>query len=256
MCNNSSVQNRPRMITTSWDDGHPLDIRLAELLATFGIKGTFYVPISYNEHKILDRGQLRYLRQLGMEIGSHTVTHPILTKLNKERVSIELVESKKKIEDILGEGVQAFCYPGGKFNNRIRSKVIEAGYILGRTTLGFRIDSDFDPFLMPVSFQFYPHNRLTLITHMLKEGNMRGLRNWKEYHHYDTDIFLLTKCLLDSVINNQGILHIWGHSWEIEEYGLWDLLKEIFSCISDQRNVLYYTNTDVIKTVKKIKNAY
>lgn len=235
------------MITTSWDDGHPLDIRLAELLATYGLKGTFYVPIRYNSQKILDHGQLQYLNQMRMEIGSHTVNHQILTRLNIESVSSELVESKKKLEDILGNSVQAFCYPGGKFNRRTRAQVIKAGYILGRTTLGFRIDSDFDPFLMPVSFQFYNHKRSTLITHILKEGNFRGLRNWKDYSHFESDILLLAKYLNESVLKNQGILHIWGHSWEIEKYGLWDYLKEIFSNISGQKNVLYCTNTDVIK---------
>jgi len=241
------------MITTSWDDGHPLDIRLAELLAKHGLKGTFYVPISYNSEKLLDHGQLRYLKQMGMEIGSHTVTHPILTRLNKQTVSSELVESKKKLEDILGDSVQAFCYPGGKFNKRTRNQVIKAGYILGRTTLGFRIDSDFDPFLMPVSFQFYPHKRRALITHMIKEGNFRGLRNWKDYRQFDSDISILTKYLIESVIKTQGILHIWGHSWEIEKFGLWDYLKEILSNISGQKNVMYCINTDVIKTINQSK---
>ncbi|MGD0749791.1 MAG: polysaccharide deacetylase family protein [Anaerolineales bacterium] len=255
MCDDSGIQKPTRIITTSWDDGHPLDIRLAELLATFGLKGTFYVPISYDAKKILDYGQLRYLMQMGMEIGSHTLTHPILTKLDKETVSGELVESKKKLEDILGDNVQAFCYPGGKFNKRTRDMVISAGYVLGRTTLGFRIDTDFDPFLMPVSLQFYPHQRQVLFTHLLKEVNLRGLRNWIGYRHFNTDIILLTKCLLDSVTKKQGVLHIWGHSWEIEKYGLWDLLKETLSCVSNQKNVMYCTNTEVIKTINKTKIA-
>ena len=33
-------------ITTSWDDGHPLDLRVAELLAKYGLQGTFYVPMT------------------------------------------------------------------------------------------------------------------------------------------------------------------------------------------------------------------
>jgi peptidoglycan/xylan/chitin deacetylase (PgdA/CDA1 family) len=251
MCDDSGIQKPTRIITTSWDDGHPLDIRLAELLATFGLKGTFYVPISYDSKKILDLGQLRYLMQMGMEIGSHTLTHSILTKLNKGKISGELVESKKKLEDIIGDNVQAFCYPGGKFNKRTRDTVIAAGYILGRTTLGFRTDTEFDPFIMPVSLQFYPHQRYTLLTHILKEGNLRGLQNWKDYSHFNTDIFLLTKCMLDSVIKKHGVFHLWGHSWEIEKYGLWDLLKETISSISGQAGFLYCTNTDVIKTLNR-----
>src|SRR6266508_120764 len=99
MRNNHSLQNCPPIITTSWDDGHPLDIRLAELLANHGLKGTFYVPLNYHGHDVLDWSQLAYLRQLGMEIGSHTLTHPILTEIDPETVFIELHESKKKLED-------------------------------------------------------------------------------------------------------------------------------------------------------------
>lgn len=33
-------------ITTSWDDGHPLDLRVAELLSEYHLQGTFYVPIA------------------------------------------------------------------------------------------------------------------------------------------------------------------------------------------------------------------
>ena len=32
-------------ITTSWDDGHPLDFRIAELLSEYRLRGTFYVPM-------------------------------------------------------------------------------------------------------------------------------------------------------------------------------------------------------------------
>ena len=44
MRNPGSLQSFPPMITTSWDDGHPLDIRLAELLATYGLRGHFMCP--------------------------------------------------------------------------------------------------------------------------------------------------------------------------------------------------------------------
>jgi hypothetical protein len=34
----------PAYITTSWDDGHPSDLRLADLLHKHSLRGTFYVP--------------------------------------------------------------------------------------------------------------------------------------------------------------------------------------------------------------------
>ncbi len=37
-------------ITTSWDDGHPLDFRVAELLSKYGLRGTFYIPMIAENH--------------------------------------------------------------------------------------------------------------------------------------------------------------------------------------------------------------
>ena len=41
-----------KIITTSWDDGHPLDFKLAELLNKYNLKGTFYIPRSNAEHRV------------------------------------------------------------------------------------------------------------------------------------------------------------------------------------------------------------
>src|SRR4051794_21779274 len=40
----ATAGGKPVFITTSWDDGHPLDIRIAELLAKYDLPGTFYIP--------------------------------------------------------------------------------------------------------------------------------------------------------------------------------------------------------------------
>ena len=159
-CQAASVTNRRAFVTTSWDDGHPLDVRLAALLAKYGVLGTFYVPVRYNQFPVMSRDQLQAVRSMGMEIGSHTVTHPKLTRLPRADALQELVGSKRHFEDMVDDEIVSFCYPEGEFNARTRSLVMEAGYKLARTTACFRIDSDFDPFHMPVSFQFFPHSRV------------------------------------------------------------------------------------------------
>lgn len=50
------------LFTTSWDDGHPLDLRLAELLVTYGFRGTFYVPCrNWQGEPVLSGRELRDL---------------------------------------------------------------------------------------------------------------------------------------------------------------------------------------------------
>ena len=81
-----TVARRAAFVTTSWDDGHPMDVRLAALLEKHGVLGTFYVPVRYNQFPVMNGDQIRALRSMGMEIGSHTVTHPKLTRLRRADV--------------------------------------------------------------------------------------------------------------------------------------------------------------------------
>lgn len=57
--------------------------------------------------------QVRSLRALGMDVGAHTVTHPILTRLSPETALAEMRDSKAELERILGEPVTLFAYPNG-----------------------------------------------------------------------------------------------------------------------------------------------
>ncbi len=63
---------------------------------------------------MMTTAQLRYLHASGMEIGAHTVNHPILANLDAEHARIEVRESKLRLEEILGKSVTLFAYPNGK----------------------------------------------------------------------------------------------------------------------------------------------
>jgi peptidoglycan-N-acetylglucosamine deacetylase len=240
---------RPALVTTSWDDGHPLDVRLAELLRKHGMLGTFYIPLNYRQVPVMTQEEMRALTAMGMEIGSHTLTHPNLTTLRKNQALHELVASKSRLEDIVDRSILSFCYPAGKFNSRTRSWVAEAGYTSARTTLAFRTESRFDPFSMPVSVQFLPHPRLISIRHALKEGNVLGLLNWWSLCHMDTDLARLVESIFEYILANGGILHIWGHSWEIEQFRLWGALEEALRKIANVPEALYLTNSQVVVQV-------
>ncbi|HKQ25279.1 MAG TPA: polysaccharide deacetylase family protein [Burkholderiales bacterium] len=56
---------------------------------------------------------VRHLHRSGMEIGAHTVNHPILAKLDSERAGNEIRDSKVRLEAITGASVRMFAYPNG-----------------------------------------------------------------------------------------------------------------------------------------------
>ena len=220
------------VITTSWDDGHPLDLRTAGLLAKYGLKGTFYVPTEYSEWPLMTRSQILELDRMGMEIGSHTVNHAILPRLDEPEARRELIDSRKTLEDLLGKPVPAFCFPKGRFNTRTSKLAREAGYKLARTTMGFHTERGFDPACMPVSVHFVPHSRGIHVRHALKEGNVKGLLNWVRVCNLRTDLQQLCVMMMKSAAAEGGVFHLWGHSWEVEALGLWRQLEQVFESAS------------------------
>ncbi len=63
---------------------------------------------------MLSTEQLVQLHQNGMEIGGHTVTHPIMANLSDTEVIRELAENKQFLEQLLGGQIRYFAYPNGK----------------------------------------------------------------------------------------------------------------------------------------------
>jgi len=63
---------------------------------------------------MMTSAQVKAMRHAGMQIGAHTVSHPILARLTDEQAWQEIGDSKRFLEDLLGERVGLFAYPNGK----------------------------------------------------------------------------------------------------------------------------------------------
>jgi len=91
------------------------------------------------QHHILDPmswDEVRGLASMEFEIGSHTVSHPILTNLNPEELSAELAQSKAEIERQTGKPCYSIAYPNGTqadYSSLVVKAAEEAGYDLAFT---------------------------------------------------------------------------------------------------------------------------
>lgn len=237
-----TLQASGAIFTTSWDDGHPLDLRLADLLAEYGMRGTFYVPVKLETRlKVPD---LRRLRSLGMEVGAHTVTHVDLTRAN-DPIG-ELVDGKRYLEDVLGEEIPAFAYPFGRFDTRVSQLAQSAGYRLARTTAAFSTRRSFNPYQMPTSFQFAPLQRVIHARHALREWNFKGLLTWCGRWRCETALDRLAQLAIEEARCSAGIVHVWGHSWEIDSHRLWAELKALLQEIQRQPGITSMTNSEAV----------
>lgn len=88
---------------------------------------------------MLSRDQVRKLADEGVEIGGHTVLHPILTSVSEERARNEIVDGKRELEAIIGRPVKVFAYPNGKPQRDYADCHVEmvkaAGFELAVTTV-------------------------------------------------------------------------------------------------------------------------
>lgn len=87
---------------------------------------------------MLTREMVKTLADAKIEIGGHTTTHPILTKLDDETARQEIVRNKEVLEDIIGKPLRLFAYPNGKigkdFDQRHMKMAQQAGYIAAFST--------------------------------------------------------------------------------------------------------------------------
>ncbi len=92
--------------------------------------------------------QAREMDAAGIEIGSHTVTHPILTNVTQAQLRSELVGSRTRLESILKRKVDLFCYPNGDYNSAVALEVERAGYRCAVTVEPGLNDAHSSPFAL------------------------------------------------------------------------------------------------------------
>jgi peptidoglycan/xylan/chitin deacetylase (PgdA/CDA1 family) len=115
-------------------------------LSSWGGKDLIKKP----RYRTLDRSELMQLVADGLvEIGSHSVTHPILEILPLDQQRIELQQSKNSLENLLNRSVTKFSYPNGSFPKGIRTVLREVGYEYGFTSLGDALWRGSDPYFIP-----------------------------------------------------------------------------------------------------------
>lgn len=126
----------------------PLDARrelLDRLAAALG--GTSPPPL------MMRAGDVRRLADSGMQIGGHTINHPILMQLDERTARAEIVGGKRRLEEITGSPVTLFAYPNGKpggdYDARHVELVKRAGFAAAVSTINGVAGRDTDRFQLP-----------------------------------------------------------------------------------------------------------
>ncbi len=182
-----------KTVVLTFDDGYQNfhDFALP-VLKRFGFPATVFAVaglLGRNARWLADDGRhapplmaaktLRELPSQGISIGSHTLSHPHLTRIDACRQRHEIGQSKAVLERLLGEPIEFFCYPSGDFNDQVVKQVREAGYRAALTCIRGSFSDGDDPLLLPRKAVSYGDSLLGFIwklhmKHQKKVGRSRS----------------------------------------------------------------------------------
>jgi peptidoglycan/xylan/chitin deacetylase (PgdA/CDA1 family) len=228
-------QVKKKAITFSYDDGITQDIRLIELLNKYGLKCTF----NLNSELLSKKGMLiregkriahykihtedvKHIYE-GHEVAVHTLTHPNLTQCDDKEIIRQVEADRLNLSELVEYEVVGMAYPCGGVNNDDRV----AGIIKKNTGVKYSrtitTNNCFD--LQENLYRFNP-----TAYHLDFEKMMQLGREFVEFKPKEPKVF-----------------YIWGHSYEMDyDADYWVKLEEFFKLISNQEDVFYGTNKEVL----------
>ena len=119
------------LLHITFDDGHVSQYDHAfSVLQELSMKATFFVTAGWTGKRpgYMTWKQLAELARCGHEVQSHGWSHILLTQCSAKELQIELLRSKRDLEDHLGAKVNAISLPGGRWNRRVLEACRESGY--------------------------------------------------------------------------------------------------------------------------------
>lgn len=129
-----SLENFTKPVWLTFDDGwEDFYLNAFPLFKKYNMKASYYVITDLiGTPGYVKLEQLKEMKESGLiDIQSHTVTHPKLATLTKEKVTKELSDSKKYLKEKLDIDSDVICYPYGSFNDTVLELSKELGYKYG-----------------------------------------------------------------------------------------------------------------------------
>lgn len=124
-----SLPSKPIIISV--DDGY-LDFYLQgfSIIKKYHLTNTFFVIADYPDKNsaYANFKQLKEMADYGIEMGSHTLNHPDLSKLPIDQANQQISQSRQILKSKINQPINFFAYPGGHYSNAVIDLVKKAGY--------------------------------------------------------------------------------------------------------------------------------
>lgn len=247
---------RKLYFTCSFDDGDIADLRLAELLIKYNVKGTFYIPQTCNlVSKSLSEFQIQKLSEK-FEIGGHTMTHQILTNISIKKAKDEIGNCKKWLQDVTGKEIKSFCPPTGRYKRDHIEIQRDCGFKTQRTvemlSYSFKASENIQNFIsLPTTIQIFNHNSVSYLKNLLKRFNFTHFYAFEK--NYSSQWEQMSQNYFNYINSEESrenlFFHLWGHSWEIEKYSQWNKLEDFLKFISSFQDIRFCSNSELSEVI-------
>ena len=233
-------EGKKRAVTLSYDDGQHHDKRLVEILNRYGVKGTFHLCSSWIDTPGYITSEEVGTIYKGHEVALHTHTHASVAWVPDEQIIREVMENRARLEKMAGCVINGMSYPMNSYNETVVRKFGECGVLYSRTTEatgGFDLPADF--------MKWHP-------TYHHSRGTQKWSPNLKHSH-----TALLDKAkefvALPDWQKYLPVLYVWGHSYEFETDGTWDVIENFCQYISQQDSIWFATNMEIYNYLSALR---
>ena len=226
---------KTKALTLSYDDGVEADVQLLEIMKKYGLKGTFnlnsarYAPedtgyTKENVHARMSRETcIKVLKDSGMEIAGHSLTHPRLERLSKAMCIYEVMQDRVALEEDYDCIVRGFAYPFGTYSDEVVEVLRNCGICYART-----VEST-ESFAIPTDW----------------------LRMPATCHHNNPRLMELATGFVESKIAaGAALFYLWGHSYEFDDNDNWNVIEDFASYIGGREDIWYATNIEIYDYVE------
>ncbi len=223
-------EGRRKALTFSYDDGQKFDGRMVELFDSYGMKGTFHI----NSGRLgLKRGKDDYVEPerlaevyAGHEVACHGVEHRNLTTIARLQALLEILEDRRKLEQLTGRIVQGLSYAYGNYNEEIKTVVESLGIKYART---IKETGMFHP---PADFL-----------------------EWHPTCHHANGLLELGDQFLDVPgFYELPLMYVWGHSFEFGWPDDWSLIETFVEKMAGKPDIWYATNMQICDYVQAVRS--
>ena len=223
-------QGRAKALTLSYDDGVEQDIRLIDIMNCHGLKGTFNLnsglfapegttyPAGQIHRRMSQKQCYEFYANSGQEVAIHGLNHPFLERLSQPAAMMEVIEDRRRLEEMFGGMIRGCAYPFGTYSDEVVEILRGAGIVYARTT---KSTESFD---IPTDW----------------------LRLPATCHHRTPNLKQLTKKFVeDTPARDPWLFYLWGHSYEFEGNDDWYIIEEFAKEIGGKQDIWYATNIEI-----------